>query len=625
MLLTRRPFMAALALVLAACYGTVEPGVPIGGAPPNTASGGAPGVGSGGSTTPPAAGSGGAPTPPGVGSGGSTTPPAAGSGGAPTPPGAGSGGAPVGPYLPGSVPLRRLNRAEYEATVRDWLGSKLPAFNLPEDGRADGFDTVGSALQVNEAHLLVYESAALALVEELFTSDPAGIRKAWCNFLTGAAVATCATTIVTDFAARAWRRPHASWGTNNGLPGYLALLSATGPIGTQPLETRLRAALQAVLMSPRFIYRVEFADPAGQLDTYSVASRLSYLLWSSAPDAALLATNLLDSTVLEQQLKRMQVIGQGATAAFDPRFKRFAERFPDLWLETERLPGLQRGRFPAFNTLLAADMRKETLDFFARFVGMGDNPQYPRLPISDMLTANFGMVTPRLADIYCAVDGAPGVCAIKGATGSVDLTKAASPRLGLLTQAAIMTVTASESRTAPVLRGKWILNKVLCTEPPPVPESLKEIVAAAATDNRTNITERERLAEHRATGLVCTGCHESMDAIGLGLENYDSVGMYRTRDASGKTIDATGKLPGSNAGFQNGTDLARVLGSDPRFTSCMIRQIATYATGRLLREATDNNLIADLAASAGATMSFQDALRVVVLSSAFRRRTPEVP
>ncbi|HET6281850.1 MAG TPA: DUF1588 domain-containing protein [Polyangia bacterium] len=539
--------------------------------------------------------------------------------------GAGGGTPPNGgPVTPGTVPLKRLTKAEYDNTIRDWLGSKLPPFDLPEDGREGGFDTVYSALQVSDIHLIAYQKNAEAIVDELFTADPAGIKKAWCDYT--AAGDACATKIVTDFATRAWRRPIDKWGAiGNGLGTYTGLVSAAGPLAAQTAEDRLKGALQSILVSPRFIYRFELADKTGQLDTYSVASRLSYLLWSSAPDDELLAANLLDAKVLEQQFLRMQVSGKGAGATYVPKFQRFLTRFPDLWLGLDQLVGLTRDAkaFPGFTSDLAGDMRAETLDYFSRFMGLGDNPQYPRHALTEILTASFAMVTPRLADHYCAVDGTAGACGIKAASGMVDLTKAASPRMGLLTQASIMTVTAADTRTAPVRRGRWVLEKLMCQPPPPPPPEATAQVQKTQDDTRM-ISQRQRLEEHRVNPS-CGVCHNLMDPIGLGLENYDAVGRYRTRDESGMAIDPSGALPDGKP-FQGAKELSNMLAADARLTSCVIRQLATNATGRLFDTAADDNLVASLVTRAGGkSMTMQDALRAVVLSDAFRRRTPEAP
>ena len=545
------------------------------------------------------------------------------------PPGVGSGSgagatASGGPFAPGTVPLKRLTKVEYDNSIRDWLGSKLPAFDLPEDGREGGFDTVYSALQVSDIHLIAYQKNAEAIVDELFTTDPAGIKKTWCDYT--AAGDACATKIVTDFATRAWRRPLDKWGAiGNGLSAYTTLVSATGPLAGQTPDDRLKAALQGILISPRFIYRFEFADKSGQLDTYSMASRLSYLLWSTAPDDQLLSANLLDPGVLEKQFLRMQVSGKGASAAYVPQFQRFLTRFPDLWLGLDQIAGLTRDAtiFPSFSPDLASDMRAESLDYFARFMGMADNPQYPRHAVSDLLTANFGMVTPRLADHYCSVDGTAAACGIKAANGEVDLTKAASPRMGLLTQAAIMTVTGADTRTSPVRRGRWVLEKLMCQAPPPAPPDATAQVQKTQGDNRM-ISQRQRLAEHRVKPS-CAACHNLMDPVGLGLENYDAIGRYRTRDESGMAIDASGALPDGRT-FQGAKELSDILAADSRLLNCVIKQLATNATGRQFDTSDDDNLVASLVTRAGSkSMSMQDALRAVVLSDAFRRRTPEAP
>jgi hypothetical protein len=131
----------------------------------------------------------------------------------PSHPSGGGGGGSVGPgdVTPGTVPLKRLTKAEFENTVRDWLGSKLPSFDLPEDGREGGFDTVFTALQVSDIHIIAYQAIAESLVDELLTADPAGIKKGWCDYTTGGDA--CATKIVTDFATHAWRRPLDKWVT----------------------------------------------------------------------------------------------------------------------------------------------------------------------------------------------------------------------------------------------------------------------------------------------------------------------------------------------------------------------------------------------------------------------------
>ncbi len=551
-----------------------------------------------------------------------------GGGGGGTIGGPGGGNQPVptiGAYTAGTVPLKRLTRTEYENTVRDWLGSQLPSFDLPPDGREGGFDTVAEALQVSDIHLIAYQRIAEALVDEMFTTDPAGIKKSWCDYSAPGAGEACAKTIVGDFATRAWRRPMDKWGAmGSGISTYTDLLSATGPLAAQTPEDRLKAALQGVLMSPRFIYRFEFADNSGQLDTTSVASRLSYLLWSSAPDADLLAANLLDQKVLEQQFQRMQVQGSGASATYVPKFQRFLTRFPDMWLELEQLADTRRDAtlFPGFGAEMARDMRAETLDYFSKFFGLGDNPRYPRRPLTDLLTATFGTVTPQLAAYYCTVDGTLPPCGITAASGEVDLTKAASPRAGLLTQASIMTLTGATTRTAPVRRGRWVLEKLLCLAPPPAPPDAAAQIAKTQNDTRM-ISQRQRLAEHRVNAS-CAACHNLMDPIGLGLENYDAVGRFRTRDESGMAIDSSGALPDGRT-FQGAKELSGLVAADPQLTSCVMRHLATNATGRLMTP-NDEKLVAAMVTRAGGkNMTLQDALRTVVLSEAFRRRTPEGP
>jgi hypothetical protein len=204
------------------------------------------------------------------------------------------------------------------------------------------------------------------VIDTLFATDPGGVRAKWCSYASGnqAADEACASQIVSDFAEQAWRRPHGSWGGNEGLLTYQAALKSTGRFGTFPLDVRLQEVLKSVLLGPRFLLRVEMTDAKGHLDVPSVASRLSYMLWGSAPDVKSLKSNLLDDTALRTELSRMRLDGT--------KSQRLLDHFPDIWLQLGQVEKLNRDvkAFPKFSPTLLAAMRQETSSFFRSFAGM---------------------------------------------------------------------------------------------------------------------------------------------------------------------------------------------------------------------------------------------------------------
>jgi hypothetical protein len=485
---------------------------------------------------------------------------------------------------PGEAPMRRLNNAEYAHTVRDLFASSALDVVFPSEGRTEGYDTLSTALAISPIHIDAYLEAAGQVIAELFTTDPAGIKAGFCTYASPDAEAnlTCARKIIADFAARAWRRPLATWKDANPETEYAAVLLPTSALASLPLEQRLRAALEAVLVSPRFLFRVELAGADGKLDGPSLAARLSYFLWSSAPDGELLESELMADAGLGASVARMQA---------DPRFERFLQRFPDMWLELEKLEGIERDPqvYPAFAPDLIDAMRAETQAFFTSYW------ESPASTIRGFLLAPVA----------------------KPSNATLAALYGDSPRLGIITQASIMTLTGATNRTSPVRRGKWVLERLMCDPPPPPPDSLiAELAGDLAAD--TTLTERERLALHRVNP-VCSACHVAMDPVGLGLENYDSLGAYRTLEATGEPVDATGTLPDGST-FDGALELVDLLAKDSRLQACVAQQLLTYGTGRSYN-GNDAGLLAQLRASAGGSeASFKTVLNHVVLSDAFRRR-----
>ena len=328
----------------------------------------------------------------------------------------------------------------------------------------------------------------------------------------------CATKIVSSLARRAFRRPV----TKAEVARLLAFYKTGREKGT--FDTGIQMALRRMLASPTFVFRVEEdgALKAGTIHRVSdleLASRLSFFLWSSIPDEPLLdlATRgqLSQPPVLEREVRRMLA---------DLRAKAFVSNFAGQWLHVRNLKTIMpnHDEFPDFDDTLREAFQREAELFFESIVREDRN-------VVELLTADYTFVNERLAKHY-------GVPYVYGSQfRRVTLTDDA--RRGLLGKGALLMVTSRADRTAPVLRGKWILENVLGTPPPP---PLPNVPPLQASSDQAPKTLRERMEMHRA-GTSCAGCHKLMDPLGFALENFDAIGTWRTRE-SGVPLDASGVL-----------------------------------------------------------------------------------
>ena len=372
-------------------------------------------------------------------------------------------------------------------------------------------------------------------------------------------VAKAARINLKRLARRAFRRPV----TGEDVAAYVQLVKAACDRG-ESFEHGMRIALQAILVSPRFLFRVEtplhpddpeHVDAVGQ---YELASRLSYFLWSTMPDRKLfrLARKgmLTQPEVLSEQVERM---------LDDPRATNFVENFAGQWLNLRSLADVRpnRQRFPDFNEKLAADMHQETLLLVTHLLQENKS-------LGDLLSADYTFLNERLANHY----------GIEGVTGDEFrmVSLAELPRRGVLTQASILTLTSDPARTLPVKRGKWILENVLGTPPPPPPPNVPPLESDKHSD--PNATLRERLALHRQDA-ACAGCHREMDPLGLAFENYDAIGRWRDNDAD-RPIDTAGTLADGRR-FQNAIELIELLQErENEYAEQVTRAMLTYALGR---------------------------------------------
>ena len=368
----------------------------------------------------------------------------------------------------------------------------------------------------------------------------------------------------------------------------------------EPFERGMQVALQAALVSPNFLFRLE---PGGkgssgqvhELNPWALASRLSYFLWSGPPDSRLFdlarTGKLSQPSVLEDEARRMLE---------DPRGAALSVNFLPQWLELRNLTDIHPDpeRFPAFDESLRRAMLTETTLLFQHVLR-------DKLPVSTLLNAPFTYLNARLARHY----GIEGVRGDEFRQVVLDDRK----RGGLLGHASVHTVTSNPTRTSPVKRGKWILTNILDAPPPPPPpgeDSFDEDVVKHAA------TLREQMEMHRREPR-CAACHERMDTLGLALENYNAIGRWR--DVDGKTlIDASGVLPDGSE-IDGPLDLQRVLMADRSFARCLLRKLFVYGVGRDTTPA-DVLVLDGMLDQIGADPSVVEMVIALVKMDAFRKR-----
>jgi hypothetical protein len=507
---------------------------------------------------------------------------------------------------PGRVTLHRLNRAEYNNTVHDLLGtSSRPADEFPIDDRGIGFDNMADVLTLSPLHLSVYHSASKELVAEALSNASQRAALLSCDLV--AQGETCTREVLKGFAYRAWRRPV----VDTELDRLLAVANVAKANG-DTAEVGLGLALRAVLLSPHFIFRVELdQDPTSltphALNGYELASRLSYFLWSSTPDAALLASAesgaLTNAAALKEQAARLLA---------DARARSIIDNFAGQWLHLRAVDTLEPDKelFPTVDAPLLGAMKSETEAMFRDIVFQGT-------PLVQLLTANYSYLNDRLAAHY----GLPAV----GNTEleRVDLSSHAQ-RGGLLTQGGFLTLTSHVNRTSPVVRGKWVMDELLCATVPPPPPDVN--LAAVSMAKEQGLTQRQALEQHRQDP-TCNGCHQLMDPIGLGLENYDAVGVFRDMDA-GHPIDANGQLP-SGETFAGAKELAARIAAKPEFARCVAKKLYSYALGRPPVETAGHLDVPTIDSMADSltknNYNFAELTNQIIASPTFTSRRGELP
>ncbi len=543
---------------------------------------------------------------------------------------------------PGRVTMRRLNRAEYDRTIRELLGVELDlhlASGFPADDVGYGFDNNGDVLSTPPILIEKYLDAAGRALEAASGSPrawarimdppadriPPGLRKptfaarsepvkrigrpAALPPPTAAereeiTTARRAEAILRDFADRAFRRP----ATADELARLVGLFAAARQDG-DGFEPAIRHALKAILIAPGFLFHVEeTGDPGrsgakGPVGEFELASRLSYFLWAGPPDAELYGLAARGELRRDDNAAR-----QARRMLGDPRAEALIEGFVFQWLGLRALGELtpDPARFPRFDEGLRRSMLGETARF-ARAVFLEGGSVY------DFLEADWTFIDGRMADHYAI----PGV--LGGEFRRVSL--AGTGRTGVWTQASVLALTSNPTRTSPAKRGKWILDNLLGMPPPPPPEGVAAIDAAAEGSGGRSI--RPALERHRADPN-CASCHARMDPLGFGLERFDAVGARRSSEG-GEAIDDRGTWPGGEA-FEGPAGLRGVLvARRGLFARCLAEKLLCYALGRGIGRA-DRCFVDAIVARLDADPAgrFETLVAAIVGTPAFRERSDPI-
>jgi Protein of unknown function (DUF1592)/Protein of unknown function (DUF1588)/Protein of unknown function (DUF1587)/Protein of unknown function (DUF1585)/Protein of unknown function (DUF1595)/Ca-dependent carbohydrate-binding module xylan-binding len=366
----------------------------------------------------------------------------------------------------------------------------------------------------------------------------------------------------------------------------------------------LRITMKAVLVSPYFLYRMEWQEQANnplkvvEVPEFALASRLSYWLWSSTPDDELLSLafrNQLRAGLKDQVLRMLK----------DPKARALPENFGGQWLELRTLNVVapDKERFPEFNSSLRSAMRRETEELFWHLL------QQNR-PVTEFLNADYTFLNEPLAKFY----GVPGV---QGDAFRMVKLDPSTNRRGIFTHASVLTVTSDSVRTSPVKRGKWLLENILGITAPPPPPNVPALEEGEKVEASGSV--RQRLEAHR-TKPGCAGCHSLIDPLGFALENYNAIGKWREKDG-GHAIDASGMLT-TGQKFGNAQDLAGIFLNERRdtFLRNVVKKMMTYALGRGIEPYDRPAVDAVLARMAKEGNTFQSMILAITESLPFQKR-----
>lgn len=468
------------------------------------------------------------------------------------------------PFAPVAATLHRLTRAQYTNSVRDLLGAVNVPTDLELDTQLYGFATVGAAsITVSPRAAEQFEAASYNVAAQVFSDNAR--RMALVGCAPAAADDACARMFVTRFGRRAWRRPLTATEVDRWIGVSRAAANAF-----RDANKGLEYVVAGMLQAPHFLFRVERGEPVAgapnrrRYTSYEMASRLSFLYWSSTPDDA-----LLDSAERGELDTAEGVRTQARRLFAAPRAKEALTAFFSEYFKLDRIAPQTRDRalFPSWSPALTRSMVSE----FERIVG---DVAFREADLRDLFTTRTTYLDQNLARLY-------------GVAGTFDETFRRyewpdnSPRAGLLTTAAFLANNAHPVTTSPTHRGKFIQQYLLCRVVPPPPPGVTTDVPMGSGQPQTF---RQRLEELHLRNPSCAGCHQITDPIGFGLEHFDAIGAYRTTDNM-LPVDADGALDGVT--FRSARELATAVRNHPQLPGCLVRNVYRYATGHVEREGED--------------------------------------
>lgn len=515
----------------------------------------------------------------------------------------GSGGGPVermpGVVDPGETLARRLTRDEYLHTVRDLLGVTLPeadAALLPRETSTEGFTNTAVGLVVTADHAEAYFAVAERVVSML--DLPAFLdAHAPCRELSR----ECTEGFARSAGELLFRRPL----DDREAASFAALFDAGAAEGLG-FDEGATLVLEAFLQAPQFLYRLETQRTGDsgvrEVDGHELAVRLSYLLWSSAPDATLLAAaddgSLGTPDGLHAQVDRMLA---------DPRARRASERFIRDWMGLDALSGISRADLDG---ALAEDLADSTARYWQALIWEDG------APLEDALDSQTAWLTPEMASWYGV--GSAGEGLVRYDISGVQ------ERVGLLTQPAVLTVMADRDVGGIVARGLFVMERLLCSEPLSPPPDLD--LSAFRSHLGPEATERE-YSEDRLANEACAGCHTQFDPFAYAFERFDGIGRYRLESEHGRPLREDGEIideSGGTSSFDTVAEYAALLATDGRVQRCLTEKHVQFAVGRAM-EHEDGDWVGEIHErylSAGGT--YEAMVRAIVAHPLFRTiRTEE--
>ncbi|MEZ4307146.1 MAG: DUF1592 domain-containing protein [Polyangiaceae bacterium] len=498
------------------------------------------------------------------------------------------------PAVAATAGAPRLSVAQYRNAIRDLFGQGIavpPA--LEPDTSLSGFVSIGSAQSaISPRGVEQYEEAAFKIAEQALATQTQRAALAPCK-PAGPADDACARTFVTKLGRRVWRRPLDEEEVTK-LAGVI-----TGAQQARRLLRRSAFSIAALLQAPSFLYRPAFGEAGAgaqnKATSYEMASRLSFFLWNSTPDDALLdaAENgeLTDAATVEREVVRM---------LDDPRARGGLRNFVTEYLRLDQLDQLSKD--PTIFTYYSPDLgpaaREETLLDFEALVFDHDGDY------RDLFTSRRTFVNAKLASMYQVAAPSPT------GFGEVELPEDI-PRRGLLGHVSFLSLYAHPTSSSATLRGKLVRTVLLCGDIPPPPVDVNTAIPEPSPDAATL---RDRVKIHLEDPF-CAGCHLRMDPIGLGLENFDGVGRFREKD-NGAAIDASGELDG--AAFNGPLELSLAIKNHPDLAACFTRRMYEYATSST-PDHQEDEVIAALAARFSASgHRVKELMRAIATSPGFR-------